>query len=450
VALVLWLASAAIYGAFAGPRLQGLSTDPHFVLQAEAFLQGQLELARTPPHRNDWASYQELTLNDGRVLRGVFRTSARGGQVRRFRTLAGKTLLVEPGTIQRRRKRTFVSFPSFPAVLMAPFVALLGGWFSDVVFTVLAAGLNVALIFLLLELLVARGYSVRSRRDNVLLSLLFGFGTVHFWCSVLGQVWFTALIVGVGLHTLYLMAALDARHPWLAGLCLGLGMATRTPLAFGALFFGLQVVLPAGRFEGWAPRRWLGPLVRFSLPVLAVGGLLIAANLLRFERVFEFGHSYLAGGTIERIRYHGLFGLRFVPRNLAAAFILLPAVQRSAPYITISRHGMSLLLSTPPQIWLVLPGRRCPAGLCRAAVATLAVMAAPLLLYQNTGHIQYGYRFVLDLMPLLMILFSLRVRRLSKLFWALALVGVLVNGFGAVVFKRYEVFFDDHFLALLG
>lgn len=450
IALILWLACAAVYAAFAGDRLLGPSSDPHFILQAEAFLQGQLELTRAPPHRNDWASYEVLTLKDGSVLRGLFRTSGRGGQVRRFRTLRGRVVLVESSSVRHRRTRTYVSFPSLPAVLMAPFVAALGSGFSDVVFTVIVAGLNVALVFLLLELLVVRGYSARTRPENVLLSLLFAFGTVHFWCSVLGQVWFTALILGVGLHTLYLMAALDARHPWLAGLCLGLGMATRTPLAFGAIFFGLQVILPRGRFDGWQPRRWLGPLLRFCTPVVIVGALLAAANLARFERIFEFGHTYLAAGTIERIRYHGLFGLGFVPRNLAAAFILLPALHRVSPWVTFSRHGMSVLLSTPPLAWLAVPGRRCPGGLVRSILVALAVVATPLLLYQNTGHIQYGYRFALDVMPLLVMLWAVRVRHLSRLFWALAIVGVLVNGFGAVTFKRYELLFDEHFPELLG
>jgi hypothetical protein len=225
-----------VYALFAWDRLGRPSTDPHFVLQAEAFLHGQLELTRRPPHQNDWSTIQELTLHDGQVLRGVYRSAGRAGQARRFETLRGKVLLVEQAMVQSSRTRTYVSFPSFPAVLMMPFVAGLGERFSDVTFTVVVAGLDVALLFLLLELLVRRGHSVRTRRENAALALLFAFGTVHFWCSVLGQVWFTALVVGVGLSVLYLMAALDARHPWLAGAALGLGMATRTPLAFASLF----------------------------------------------------------------------------------------------------------------------------------------------------------------------------------------------------------------------
>ena len=443
-ALLLWLVCSSVYALFAWERLLGPSTDPHFILQAEAFLQGSLELTRSPPHGNDWASYHELVLEDGRVLRGVYRSSGRGGQSRRFRTFDGRTLIMDRSMVRKSRKHSFVSFPCFPAVLMMPFVALLGRHFSDVVFTVVLAGLNIGLVFLLLELLVHRCHSSRTRRENLLLSLLFAFGTAHFWCSVLGQVWFTALVLGVTLSTLYLMAALDGRHPWLAGLCLGMGMATRTPLAFMSVFFLLQLLFAEGRHcrGSWVEKGKL--LLRFSTPVLLIGAALMAMNFARFGDPFEFGHSYLAGGSIERIKYYGLFGLRFVPRNLAAAFILLPALSRSWPYLRISRHGMSLLLSTPPLVYLLRPGRQ-HSSLLRMLWVTALVVALPLLFYQNTGHIQFGYRFSLDLTSLMIAALALGSRPLGKLFWVLALLGVAVNTFGAVSFKRFDLFYDDHF-----
>ncbi|MDY0059777.1 MAG: hypothetical protein RBU45_08215 [Myxococcota bacterium] len=452
-ALVLGLLALVVYGLVAGERLLRPSTDPHFILQAEAFLAGQLELTRPPPHANDWASYQELTLVGGETLRGVYRTSGRGGQHRRFQTLDGRLLLLEPGQVQRTRTRTFVSFPSFPAVLMLPFVAVLGPRFSDVAFTVVLAALNVALLFLLLELLVVRGYSGRTRRENLLLAGLFAFGTVHFWCAVLGQVWFTALILGVTLSTLYLLAALDARHPLLAGLCLGLGMATRTPLAFASAFFLLQLWRPAGVWQLRRWRAWVRPLALFAAPILVIGLLLVAMNLARFGQPFEFGHTYLAGGTIPRIRTHGLFGWHFLGQNLAAALLLLPVFSLASPYVQLSRHGMSLLLSTPPLLLLATPRRWLLAapparGLGVALLVALGGVVLPLLFYQNTGHIQYGYRFSLDFTPLLWGLLALRRFRTGRLFGALAVLAVVVNLFGALTFKRYELLYDDHFLRL--
>jgi hypothetical protein len=222
-------------------------------------------------------------------------------------------------------------------------------------------------------------------------------------------------------------------------------MATRTPIAFAAVFFLLQLFFPGGRLDRSRPQEKLLQLLRFGTPVLLVGMALMAMNMARFERPFEFGHTYLAGGTIERIQAHGLFGLSFLARNLAAALLLLPTVQGVAPFVRLSRHGMSLLLSTPPFCLLFAPRQPRPAVHWMLWITLLAV-AIPLLFYQNTGHIQFGYRFSLDFTPLLMLLLAVGRRPLGRAFWIMFALAVLVNGLGAVTFKRFELLYDDHMI----
>ena len=74
---------------------------------------------------------------------------------------------------------------------MAPMVAIWGLGFNDVVFNALWAGLNPMLLFLLLRHLRARGLSRRTETDDLWLTAMFGVGSVYYFCSVLGQVWFT-------------------------------------------------------------------------------------------------------------------------------------------------------------------------------------------------------------------------------------------------------------------
>ena len=69
--------------------------------------------------------------------------------------------------------------------------------------------------------------------------------------------------------------------------------------------------------------------------------------------------------------------------------------------------------------------------------------ALPSLLYQNSGYIQFGYRFSLDYMVFLIMLLALGGRRINMLFKSMVLVAVAVNTFGAVVFDRYRDFFYD-------
>ncbi len=462
--LVIFVLSAVVFSLFAWERVTEQSADPHFVYQANTFnnmiaaqfdeeaakeREGKypFELDKRPPHKNDWASWWQLQTKHGEEFRGIWLDDRGDG---RFKTLDGRIVYLERGDIdyRERQRRYFVSFPPGPAVLMMPLAAISGYEVNDVIFTIFFAALNVMLMYLLLRRLSVGGRSGRSRSDNLWLTVLFGFGTAHLWCSVLGQVWFTALVVGVTFTLLYMLFAADARHPLLAGLFLALGFATRTPLLFTAIFFFAFVFFPGGK---WRRGDWgvaIKKLAWFCAPCLAVGLSLLWMNHIRFESLTEFGHTYLAGGSLGRIQDYGLFNIKFLSKNLSALFTLLPRFQPDAPYVVVSKHGMSLLLSTPAFIYLVLPKKResTPDKFWwRLLWVVVAVVAIPHLLYQNTGYEQFSYRFALDYMPYLIVLLAVGRRPLSWLFKLAVLAGIGVNAFGAVTFKRFGQFFSGNF-----
>ena len=64
------------------------------------------------------------------------------------------------------------------------------------------------------------------------------------------------------------------------------------------------------------------------------------------------------------------------------------------------------------------------------------MVAVPTLLYQNTGWVQFGYRFSNDYGLLVVALIAIAHRRLSRWFWVAAAWAVVVNAFGAVSFER--------------
>ena len=436
LSLVFFLVGLGVFSAFAGTRLKIHSADNHFVYQADAFLDGSAELTRKPPHKNDWASYEVMKLRGasaeahGAEVKGFF--THRKGKPGEFRLLDGRDIKVPHRDRGERTKRYFVSFPPAPAVLMMPFVAAVGYGANDVIFTVFFAALNVMLAFLFLGRLRGLGHSTRSRSENVWLTILFGFGTAHLWCAVLGRVWFTALIVGVTFHLLYLLFALDTKRPFLAGVCLAVAFSTRASLVFAALFFYLQLLWPTDRTlsagERWRRFAW------FSAPCLAVGVGLLLFNYVRFDNPVEFGHTYLAGGTLPRIRDYGLFNSYFVERNLSAAFTLLPKLTDTAPYFQLSKHGMSLFLTTPALVLLVWPKQ--VSRMAKILGFTALAVATPIFFYQNTGWEQFGYRFSLDFMPYLLALLALGGRRFGRVVKGLIIAGVLVNALGAATFQR--------------
>jgi len=132
--------------------------------------------------------------------------------------------------------------------------------------------------------------------------------------------------------------------------------------------------------------------------------------------------------------------MHYLPRNLAVFFLSLPWWLGESPFIRISRHGLALWFTTPNLLWSLFP-KKLDSTISALWVAVLGT-ALCTLLYQNTGWIQFGYRFSLDYLPLLFVLIALGGRRFGKAFVACAVFAVVVNTFGAVTFDRHHRFYD--------
>jgi hypothetical protein len=400
VDLLLFGLSLFAYALSSASLLARQSQAPHFVWQADAFLHGQLHLTGRPPNLNDW----------------VF-----------------------------ERGRWYVSVPPLPAVLMMPFVALAGLAFNDVAFTLPFAAANVALLYRLLRRIQEAEGGARSEWDHAVLALVFGFGTLAWSCSIRGEVWFTAEVVGVTFTLLYLHAALRAKHPVLAGAALACGSLCRTPIAFSAVFFVLEAVTGGGPVDRANLRAAIGDperrkkilhsLALFAAPIAIVAGPVLWMNQARFGNPAEFGHSHLYANRVNAdIRAHGLFSFHYLARNLRSAFLLLPKLDFQPFRLGYDPNGMSLLVTTPLFALLLFPRER--PRLWRPLWMTAAAVALPGFLYQNNGWQQFGFRFSLDYTPYLIVLLALSGRVVDGVFWLLAAVGVAVNAWGAAVFNR--------------
>src|SRR5262252_1619589 len=416
VELTLFAACFALFAAFSSQRFLRQSAAPHFIYQAQSWLEGRLDLdPQLLPNLEDWACVREV---------GHQKVRCEGAP--------------------RSTDRWYVSFPAFPALAMLPFVALHGYQFNDTSFTVAIGALAIALFYALLRLLAERRESDRDQGENARIALVLAFGTVFFYCTIRGEVWFTAEVMGVALTCLYAQSALGARRPFLAGLFYSMAVLTRTPLAFAAVFFLLECLCP-GPEDRW--RQLLGlardlktPVRKLALFAAGAAPLAIAAaiyNQLRFGELGEFGHRFLYNNRVNvDIDQYGLFNIRYLARNLDAAFLKLPQLSLHPLRLTYDPHGLTLLLTFPLLVFLLIPKKQ--PRLHWPLWLTVAACALPGLFYQNTGYIQFGFRFSLDYTPYLLLLFavggwSLRNRWAA----AAALLGVLVNFWGAVAFRGY-------------
>ncbi|MFY1824649.1 hypothetical protein ACN47A_01925 [Myxococcus fulvus] len=416
VEVLLFLVAFVVLASFSSQRFLRQSAAPHFIYQAQGWLEGRLDVdPQVLPNLEDWACVRQVN----------------GQKVR----CEGRPLPDD---------RWFVSFPSFPAVAMLPFVALHGYQFNDTSFGVIVGALAVALFYSLLRFLARDGETARTRDENVVLALTLAFGTLFFYCAIRGEVWFSAEVMGVALTCLYVRNALRARRPVLAGVFFSMATLTRTPLFFAGLFFVLEALCPGpeprlqqlkelGRHWRQAARK----LGLFALGAAPLGLLAAGYNVYRFGRLSEFGHAYLFNNRVNvDIDRWGLFHWEYLGRNLEAAFLKWPSLSLSPLKLGYDPRGLTLLLTLPLLVFLLVPKLR--PRLHWPLWLTVAVCALPGLFYQNTGYMQFGFRFSLDYTPYLLLLFAIGGWSLrQRVVMGTLVLGVLVNFWGAVAFRGY-------------
>jgi hypothetical protein len=419
----LFVIGLVVYGALAGSRLTKQSQAPQFVYQADAWLHGQVHVD-PPLVDNDWAKIETVELADGRFVEGKRMLSKP-----MFRTLDGE--LVPQTQVRGVRATTwYMSFPPLPTLLMMPSALISGRAGNDVIPTLLIAALILPLALLLLRRLAEARLSQRSVRDDLWLVGVLAFGSVLFFSAVQGKVWYTAHVVGIALALVYAWASIEAKRPIIAGLALGAAALTRTPMAFMFPLFALE----AWRIYKDDRRTLLRTLAMFAAPVAAFAIAGMIYNYVRFHSPTEFGHTYLEVRQAPQIEQWGLMSYHYLSRNLTVAFTLLPELPGRAPWLQIGGHGLALWVTTPVLLYLLWP--RTKPALHRTLWITIACVALPSLLYQNSGWVQFGYRFSLDYTVFLVMLLAIGARPLTKLARGLIIAGVLINLFGAWTFDR--------------
>jgi hypothetical protein len=417
LALAIYAITSVVFFACASrSTLTGHTPWNHYALLAEDWLAGRLDLGGSPPAyagNNDFARFGN---------------------------------------------KWFVTFPPFPAVLLLPIVALGGSAeaIRDGQFFIWLAGIGPAVLFLVFEKLRRMGLSRCPMRTHGILALLFAFGTVYFFSAEQGTVWFAAHVVAVALAALYLLFALDAERPLLAGSMLALAFATRPPLVFAGTLFLLeawrvaragaraakpkQLELELGDASAAEPgvRDVLRRVLLFAIPLAVVLGALGWYNAARFGSPFDSGYQHLVVAWRPRIEKWGLFGYHYLARNLGVLLTGLPFVGNEAagaPF-QINGHGLALWFTTPLYLWLLWPRRFGPVH--RALWIAVGLTALPTLVYQNSGWLQFGQRFSNDYAVFLFALLCIGGYHYGKLFRAAAVWSVVVNAFGAVTFGRAE------------
>ena len=315
-------------------------------------------------------------------------------------------------------------FPPMPAVVLIPIVAAFGPGFDQGVATALFGGANVALVWLLL------GRAGVAPTPAAWLTAAFGVGSVHWWAAGTGTVWLHGHVVAVFFALLALNLAVRRRWPILAGVLLGCAAASRLPVG---LTLPLYVALYANlRFPPWAARLSAAELRGAGLVVagLAVPAILVAAyNVSRFGSPFEFGYGLIPGVLDEPWYAKGILSIEYVPRHLHLIFMRGFDYVDAFPWFRPNWSGASPLFITPVLLWLVKARSTTPL----IAYGWIAVLLGltPDLLHGAPGFAQFGYRFILDVLPILLLMLGWVFRDAISLEARIAVaIGIAINAYG--------------------
>ncbi len=316
----------------------------HYVYLADAFIHGRLDLRYYPNY------YQDIVIFEG---------------------------------------QSYIPFPPMPAILLTPLVGLFGTNVSQRVMTNFIGALNVSLLWYIFKVL-------KVRKDVSLgLTILFGFGTVHWYCSQVGTTWFYAHIVAVSFIFFAIIEALTKKRPIIVGLLLGFAAMSRQLTVLSLPFFLLALVK-----DGRAEWRKILKLI------IALGSILLLYSIYNYVRVgnlFDVTYTELykwyMPGDYQR---YSIFDLHWLPGGLYTMLLMPPKLLEGFPYFQPDPEGMSMLLVTPAFLYILKAKEKD--WMVIGSWISVILISIPSLMYFNHGWVQFGYRFSLDFTPFLMLL----------------------------------------------
>lgn len=314
--------------------------------------------------------------------------------------------------------RTYLYWPPFPALLVAPLVAIFGVTVSDVLYTAVLAAISLGLLAKLLGVLDATGIAALDVERRAVLVASCGFGSVLLILAPMGRVWFTAQVVG---WTFALLAAIVALlRPgrvgyFMTGLALSCAVATRIGLLFTGVWLAYYML----------HRDWRLPLhYRIILALCGLAPLALTLGLLGWYNVARFGHPLemgLAwhnlsdeyyGGDFAR---YGVFNLHYLPINLYHHFVAFPYVKYKEGIGSGLFWMTPILLGGPSTLW-----RRRRDPLIWSLALSCLLVYIPIGLIMGTGYV-FGSRYLLDLLVPLVVLTAIGIRQ-----WRLDLLQLLM------------------------
>ena len=317
------------------------------------------------------------------------------------------------------KNKYYNSFPLVPSLLEIPWVI----FFKRATPNVLSAFLVMLLAMIAMyRLAVILGV---TQVCAFFTALLFTFGTNLSLLILQGGVWPQGQVFGY-CFAIFGLALLVAPSRFKRGLgytCLSLAVGCRP---FYVFMLPVFLTFENSRFnsENFQKKIWRGLL--FFLPFFSI---LAAYNWYRFDYPWEFGHKYL---PVEHKLINGSFSFLYVKNNAIHVFLTLPKFLKDNYYLKFDSFGTAFWINNIIVVasFSALFLRTISWQFKSCIIGSVGMIWCLLLLHHSNGWMQFGYRYIVDILPIVFLLSVFRIRKMTPQFIALILFSIAINLYG--------------------
>jgi len=319
----------------------------------------------------------------------------------------------------------YVVYPPAPALLVIPFILLFGQNFPQQIFAhLVGAGIVLSAIIL----------TVQYKKDTRLAlwtGLLVGLGTLVWYMSSVGSVWYLGQTTAALFLLLALIEAFGKKRLALIGFLLAIAFFSR---------LNTFVSLPLYIFILRHRIKHLKALLLFLSPIVFFSALYGIYNFVRFGSFFENGYFLLPkilNETDAPWFAKGVMSPYYILDNVKTAFWSFPKLLDKFPFIQPSWAGLAIWITTPAFIYALVSTK--PKKLLNITKATVIISFLFVAMHGGTGFAQFGYRFAVDFYPFLILLVIRNVEAtgVKKHHWLLLAISIVVNAWGVVWINKF-------------
>lgn len=323
----------------------------------------------------------------------------------------------------------YVVFPPFPAIVLLPFVAILGIENTrPMLIALVLTILNIYLFTLILQRIGAQKQHIPWLVTAFFLGT--GYWLVLRWSTT---VWFFAQIVATTCILLTLNEAFGKARGPLLGFLGGMAILSRQNTVFYIIF--LCTLLWSRTHPNSQNKNKFSNMLWMLIVLSMWGGVYLSLNWLRFGNIFDTGYSHILnapGFLEERVAKYGVFNVVYVPFNFIYMFIQGFQIQfdPTNSLLTVSDtnlFGTSLTFASP--FLFIALFAKWEKNLSRAAWVTIGCILGVILLYYSNGWWQLNtQRYALGFIPILMIIVAFGMQRVPiRIYQASICYSVILN-----------------------